>query len=127
MIRSVTAATAALIALSVTTITPVASFVVGAHRFSSTTTTTTVAASAATTEEDLLKPTYDIEPITIRIGHGFDIHKMAPIGDAGQPIVIGGVVITHKDQKVRSILFSCGRICRGIHLLIMHATHTHTS
>jgi 2-C-methyl-D-erythritol 2,4-cyclodiphosphate synthase len=83
------------------------SFVVvgAAHRSSIGRTTTIIAASAATTEEDLLKPTYEIEPITIRIGHGFDIHKMAPIGDAGQPIVIGGVVITHKDQKVRSFLF----------------------
>jgi len=28
-----------------------------------------------------------------------DIHRMAPIEEAGQPIVIGGVVIEHKDQK----------------------------
>jgi len=35
----------------------------------------------------------------MRIGHGFDIHRMAPIGDAGQPVVIGGVTVTHKDQK----------------------------
>jgi hypothetical protein len=26
---------------------------------------------------------------------------MAPIEEAGQPVVIGGVVIPHKDQKVR--------------------------
>lgn len=54
-------------------------------------------AVSASTE---LKPSYDIEPVSIRIGHGFDIHRMAPIGDAGQPIIIGGVEITHKDQKV---------------------------
>jgi 2-C-methyl-D-erythritol 2,4-cyclodiphosphate synthase len=53
------------------------------------------------TQDDLLKPAYDVEPIPIRIGHGFDIHRMAPIELAGQPIVIGGVIITHKDQKVR--------------------------
>lgn len=59
------------------------------------------AQSAATTAtEDLLKPAYEIEPIPIRIGHGFDIHRMAPIEEAGQPVVIGGVEITHKDQKV---------------------------
>jgi len=49
--------------------------------------------------DDILKPKYEIESIPIRIGHGFDIHKMAPIGDAGQPVIIGGVVIPHKDQK----------------------------
>jgi hypothetical protein len=42
----------------------------------------------------------DIELLPIRIGHGFDIHRMAPLQDAGQPIVIGGVVIDHIDQKV---------------------------
>lgn len=52
--------------------------------------------------DDILKPKYEIESIPIRIGHGFDIHKMAPIGDAGQPVVIGGVEIPHKDQKVRT-------------------------
>jgi 2-C-methyl-D-erythritol 2,4-cyclodiphosphate synthase len=55
------------------------------------------APSAST--EDLLKPSYEIEPIPIRIGHGFDIHRMAPLELAGQPVVIGGVEITHKDQK----------------------------
>lgn len=54
----------------------------------------------ATSTDDLLKPSYDIEPIPVRIGHGFDIHRMAPIEEAGQPVVIGGVTITHKDQKV---------------------------
>lgn len=56
---------------------------------------------AATSTDDLLKPSYDIEPIPIRIGHGFDIHRMAPLEEAGQPVVIGGVEIPHKDQKVR--------------------------
>ena len=55
---------------------------------------------AATSTDDLLKPSYDIEPIPIRIGHGFDIHRMAPLEEAGQPVVIGGVEIPHKDQKV---------------------------
>jgi len=48
---------------------------------------------------DLLTPDYEIEKLPFRIGHGFDIHRMAPIQDAGQPIVIGGVVIDHLDQK----------------------------
>jgi 2-C-methyl-D-erythritol 2,4-cyclodiphosphate synthase len=47
-----------------------------------------------------LVPEYEIERLPLRIGHGFDIHRMAPIEDAGQPIVIGGVVIDHVDQKV---------------------------
>eukprot|EP00593_Proboscia_inermis_P000396 CAMPEP_0171297332 /NCGR_PEP_ID=MMETSP0816-20121228/6108_1 /TAXON_ID=420281 /ORGANISM="Proboscia inermis, Strain CCAP1064/1" /LENGTH=243 /DNA_ID=CAMNT_0011771567 /DNA_START=21 /DNA_END=752 /DNA_ORIENTATION=- len=49
--------------------------------------------------DDILKPKYEIEPTPFRIGHGFDIHKMSPVEDAGQPIIIGGVVIEHKDQK----------------------------
>lgn len=78
---------------------PASSFVVvGAH------TSPTGLASTASSAEDLLKPTYEVEPIGIRIGHGFDIHRMAPIADAGQPLVIGGVEITHTDQKVR---FEC--------------------
>jgi hypothetical protein len=52
-------------------------------------------------DDSLLKPTYDIEAIPIRIGHGFDIHRMAPIQEAGQPVVIGGVEIIHADQKVK--------------------------
>lgn len=56
--------------------------------------------STSTDTDDLLKPAYDIEVLPIRIGHGFDIHRMAPIQDAGQPLVIAGVEITHKDQKV---------------------------
>lgn len=71
---------------------------VGASRHS--THTSVRRASTTTSTEDLLKPSYEIEPIPIRIGHGFDIHRMAPLQDAGQPIVIGGVEITHKDQKV---------------------------
>uniref|UniRef100_A0A7S2EU03 2-C-methyl-D-erythritol 2,4-cyclodiphosphate synthase n=1 Tax=Trieres chinensis TaxID=1514140 RepID=A0A7S2EU03_TRICV len=56
-------------------------------------------ASSTSTNDDILKPSYDIEPLPMRIGHGFDIHRMAPIEEAGQPVVIGGVVVTHKDQK----------------------------
>lgn len=60
------------------------------------------ASSSSTSGEEaaLLSPNYEIEPIAVRIGHGFDIHRMAPIQEAGQPIVIAGVEITHKDQKV---------------------------
>ncbi|KAL7547209.1 hypothetical protein ACHAWF_010532 [Thalassiosira exigua] len=47
----------------------------------------------------LLRPSYDIEPIPLRIGHGFDIHRMVPLSEAGQPVVIGGVTIEHEDQK----------------------------
>mmetsp|Transcript_28315 Transcript_28315/g.51623 ORF Transcript_28315/g.51623 Transcript_28315/m.51623 type:complete len:248 (-) Transcript_28315:206-949(-) len=61
--------------------------------------TTFLKSSAVSTTDDLLTPKYQVEPIAIRIGHGFDIHRMVPIQDAGQPIVIGGVVIDHKDQK----------------------------
>ena len=57
---------------------------------------------------DLLTPDYEIEKLPFRIGHGFDIHRMAPIQDAGQPIVIGGVVIDHLDQKVCGYL---GGLC----------------
>jgi hypothetical protein len=63
---------------------------------SSTTTTTTT-----NTNDSLLQPAYEIERIPIRIGHGFDIHRMAPLEEAGQPLIIGGVHVTHKDQKVR--------------------------
>ena len=52
-----------------------------------------------TSTEDLLKPAYEVEKIPLRIGHGFDIHRMAPLSEAGQPIVIGGVVIDHSAQK----------------------------
>lgn len=70
---------------------------------STTTTTTDTTPSIDTTDtggyDDLLRPSYEIEPIPTRIGHGFDIHRMAPIDDAGQPIIIGGVIIPHVDQK----------------------------
>jgi 2-C-methyl-D-erythritol 2,4-cyclodiphosphate synthase len=56
-------------------------------------------ATTETSTDDLLKPAYEIEKIPIRIGHGFDIHRMAPLKVAGQPIVIGGVEITHPPQK----------------------------
>lgn len=56
--------------------------------------------ATVSTQDDILKPPYEVEPIPIRIGHGFDIHRMAPIEVAGQPLVIGGVEITHSDQKV---------------------------
>lgn len=55
--------------------------------------------AAATATDDLLTPAYEIEKLPIRIGHGFDIHRMAPLQDAGQPIVISGVEITHTPQK----------------------------
>ncbi|KAL7474550.1 hypothetical protein ACHAW6_000522 [Cyclotella cf. meneghiniana] len=58
--------------------------------------------SSSTADEEIssiLRPSYEIEPIPFRIGHGFDIHRMAPIEEAGQPVVIGGVVIDHDDQK----------------------------
>lgn len=58
--------------------------------------------SAATTDaatDDLLRPAYEIERIPLRIGHGFDIHRMAPLEEAGQPVVIGGVTIEHGPQK----------------------------
>lgn len=42
---------------------------------------------------------YDVERLALRIGHGFDIHRMAPIQVAKQPIVIGGVEIVHEPQK----------------------------
>ncbi|KAL3777578.1 hypothetical protein ACHAW5_008597 [Stephanodiscus triporus] len=47
----------------------------------------------------LLRPAYEIEPIPLRIGHGFDIHRMVPYSEAKQPIVVGGVIIDHVDQK----------------------------
>lgn len=61
-----------------------------------------LASTAETETDDMLKPSYEIEPIPTRIGHGFDIHRLAPVEEAGQPVVIGGVVVTHKDQKVRA-------------------------
>ena len=64
-------------------------------------TSSAIKAIAATEEGNILRPNYEIEPVPLRIGHGFDIHRMAPLDEAGQPLVIGGVEITHKDQKVR--------------------------
>ena len=77
---------------------PIVGFTVGAPTTSSG--SNTALQSAISTQDDLLKPPYEIEPISIRIGHGFDIHRMAPLEEAGQPVVIGGVEIPHKDQKV---------------------------
>ena len=34
-----------------------------------------------------------------RIGHGFAIHRMVPLREAEQPIIIGGYGITHEDKK----------------------------
>jgi hypothetical protein len=88
---------------------PVTSFVVAGARSSA---SSTNLAASVSTQDDLLKPSYEIEPITIRIGHGFDIHRMAPIEEAGQPMVIGGVVIDHKDQKVSKLGCISGvRLC----------------
>ncbi|GAX16094.1 2-C-methyl-D-erythritol 2,4-cyclodiphosphate synthase [Fistulifera solaris] len=54
----------------------------------------------AASTNSVLNPAYEIEKLPMRIGHGFDIHRMAPIAEAGQPIVIAGVQITHTpDQK----------------------------
>uniref|UniRef100_A0A7S1B834 2-C-methyl-D-erythritol 2,4-cyclodiphosphate synthase n=1 Tax=Corethron hystrix TaxID=216773 RepID=A0A7S1B834_9STRA len=58
--------------------------------------------SSTTSDDPVADPTvvsYEVEPLPMRIGHGFDIHRMAPIADAGQPVVIGGVTIPHSDQK----------------------------
>ena len=60
--------------------------------------------TTATATDDLLNPSYEIEALPIRIGHGFDIHRMAPIEEAGQPVVIGGVEITHPPQKWTDVL-----------------------
>lgn len=69
--------------------------------FFSTTTLASSTTDEATEAEisSILRPSYAIEPIPLRIGHGFDIHKMVPYEEAGQPVVIGGVVIDHEDQK----------------------------
>ena len=69
----------------------------------STTSNSALPSAVSSTQDDILKPKYEIEPIPIRIGHGFDIHRMAPLEEAGQPIVIGGVEIPHKDQKVSKL------------------------
>ena len=91
-------------------ISPAASFVAQATKAPTQTLLLATAAEAST--DDLLKPSYDIEPIPMRIGHGFDIHRMAPLEEAGQPVVIGGVEIPHKDQKVGSTT-NCVLKCIG--------------
>lgn len=63
------------------------------------TTNEDASSSPSSASDDLLKPDYAIEPISMRIGHGFDIHRMAPIEEAGQPVVISGVAIPHGPQK----------------------------
>jgi len=97
-------------------IAPIASFVVGSQPQRSARATQSLVVRSSTStpqaeENDILKPSYDIEPIPIRIGHGFDIHRMAPIQEAGQPVIIGGVEITHKDQKVGSGAEGCCARC----------------
>ena len=76
---------------------PIESFVVT----SSSPSAPLVVLRATGTQNDILKVPYEIEPIGIRIGHGFDIHRMVPREEAGQPVVIAGVEIIHSDQKVR--------------------------
>ncbi|GMH61467.1 hypothetical protein TL16_g03261, partial [Triparma laevis f. inornata] len=49
--------------------------------------------------DDPTRPDYEIEPLPIRIGHGYDIHRLSPIQTAGQPLIIAGVEITHEPQK----------------------------
>jgi len=100
--------------LGLLAIAPLDAFVVGTTRgypaaISTTTTTTTTnrepttaqwATTPAASSSSSLYPAYEIEPLPMRIGHGFDIHRMAPIQEAGQPIVIAGVTIDHTpDQK----------------------------
>lgn len=67
------------------------------HLLATTTSTSSVEEKAEI--DSLLRPSYNIERIPLRIGHGFDIHKMVPYEEAGQPVVIGGVTIDHTDQK----------------------------
>ena len=82
---------------------PSLAFTASARPFGRTPPSTLFSSSTTDTEDDILKPSYEIEPIAFRIGHGFDIHRMAPLDEAGQPVVIGGVTIDHKPQKVRII------------------------
>lgn len=82
---------------------PVASFVAVAGRESLSPSSLSSSSPATTVppkeEDDPTLRDYEIECTPLRIGHGFDIHRMVPLKDAGQPVVIGGVVIPHKDQK----------------------------
>jgi len=65
--------------------------------------TSTLCGSSEASSDDLMFPDYDIEPVPLRIGHGFDIHRMSPREEAGKPVIIGGIEITHKDQKWRDV------------------------
>lgn len=49
--------------------------------------------------DELLSPEYEIEKIPLRVGHGFDIHRMAPREESKQPIVICGVEISHEPNQ----------------------------
>lgn len=64
---------------------------------SSSSSSSSIEQSDAITDDDNMSPlpSYEMEPLPIRIGHGFDIHRMAPLEHAGQPLVIGGVTIPH--------------------------------
>jgi len=62
-------------------------------------TVVSVTISGTEGQTDLTQTDYVLEPIPIRIGHGFDIHRMAPIEEAGQPLIIAGVVVEHSNQK----------------------------
>ncbi len=62
-------------------------------------TTSSGAEASMDQDDDVTTPKYVVEPIPIRIGHGFDIHRMAPIEEAGQPLVIAGVIVEHSNQK----------------------------
>lgn len=70
---------------------------------SSTTSKLCGSSSETTNSDDLMFPDYDIEPTPLRIGHGFDIHRMSPLEEVGQPIIIAGIEVTHKDQKWRDV------------------------
>lgn len=75
------------------------------HRSSWTSTisaTTTTATTDTDPDANLVLP-YEVEKLPLRIGHGFDIHRMAPRSMAGQPIVIAGVEIVHDDQKWKDL------------------------
>jgi len=77
----------------------------GSHRFRDTVVSVTLGSTITSSSEaglhqdDVTTPNYVVEPIPIRIGHGFDIHRMAPLEEAGQPLVIAGVIVEHGNQK----------------------------
>jgi 2-C-methyl-D-erythritol 2,4-cyclodiphosphate synthase len=58
-------------------------------------TTTKISSASAATIAKVQQLSHTIEDLSIRIGHGFDIHRMVPLTEAGQPIVIAGVTIDH--------------------------------